>query len=174
MLFGMNTEVPVGNPRLSIYLIDNTILKGHLQPLQIRIHGFLYLVTAYLYTMVRIMGPYLIGALHTIMIIAITVMILEQPNGVDFALVAGACCLLKFSNTVGYSGNSTTQITLNINSTGAKPISTGNFATNSTFYNHRESGSLMAYMNNTTEPLLIYNGTLYLNASHCSYYDTRD
>ena len=95
-------------------------------------------------------------------------------NGVDFSLVAGACCLLKFSNRIGYSGNSTTQITLNINSTGAKPISTGNFATNSTFYNHRESGSPMAYMENTVEPLLIYNGTLYLNASHCSYTDSWD
>ena len=42
-----------------------------------------------------------------------------MPNGVDFALVAGACCYINFTAGVSSKYNCST---LNINSTGAKTL----------------------------------------------------
>lgn len=47
-----------------------------------------------------------------------------MTNGVSFSLVVGACCLVKFSNALyQFAPSSTTGMTLNIQSTGAKYIS---------------------------------------------------
>ena len=44
-----------------------------------------------------------------------------QTNGVSFSLVVGAICMVKFSYDLGKDdASSTVNITLNINSTGAK------------------------------------------------------
>lgn len=43
-------------------------------------------------------------------------------NGVSFSLVAGACCIVRTSVKFFYKEGATANITLNINSTGAKGI----------------------------------------------------
>ena len=48
-------------------------------------------------------------------------MVIIQTNGVRFSLVAGACCLIYFTYTT-QTGSNQTRWTLNLNSTGAKPL----------------------------------------------------
>ena len=43
-------------------------------------------------------------------------------NGVEFSLVAGACCHIKFSNATGSYDMQSKNATLNVSSTGAKSI----------------------------------------------------
>ena len=49
--------------------------------------------------------------------------IVTLTNGVSFSLVAGATCLISFSNKLANTGSSSgTTVTINVNSTGAKTM----------------------------------------------------
>lgn len=102
------------------------------------------------------------------MIIMIIRTIATETNGVSFSLVAGACCGVKFSNTV--KGGSPT---LNINSTGAKSL---NSAWTWSVVTNLGGGSMqqLTYMNHT---LVVYNGSMYLacgQQSPTTYYTDAD
>ena len=57
------------------------------------------------------------------MLIIIVIIVTTKTNGVSFSLVAGACCLVKFTSTaIGTFSSSIAGGTLNINSTGAKSM----------------------------------------------------
>lgn len=83
----------------------------------------------------------------------------------SFALVAGACCVLSFSNAV-WSGSTPTSVTLNINSTGAKSFTTIRQSSGSGNYGYR----------NTTfasePPMVIYNGSKWIGILVYEYGDT--
>ena len=85
-------------------------------------------------------------------------------NGVSFSLVAGACCVVAFSNNVGYDPSS---VTLNINSTGAKKF-TGWWRYS------QDAGGQYQYLSFYGLPIVCYNGTAYIHCGPWWYGDYQD
>ena len=83
-------------------------------------------------------------------------------NGVSFSLVAGACCIVDFSNNASTSYKNPVQLsTLNINSTGAHDVQW--LRVNDTRYQSETS-----YLHST---IFVYTGTKYINGL-IVYHDT--
>ena len=80
--------------------------------------------------------------------------LIRGTNGVSFALVAGACCAVAFSNELEptWSSGSTKASTLNINSTGAKSLA--RYTTSSGGENEQVHPAKGAY-------LFVYTGSAY-------------
>lgn len=96
-------------------------------------------------------------------------MILET-NGVSFELVVGACCVVKISNSLA-SGSQGTNVTMNINSTGAKKFQTYGKTFNS---GNSSVGYGNAHLAHNTPPLFVYDGSVYMVASTVTYGDYQD
>ena len=91
-------------------------------------------------------------------------------NGVSFELVAGACCIVKFSNSLTSSGLNTS-VTLNINSTGAKKFKAYNKKT----YSSNDSNNWRAMqVELDIIPLVMYNGSTWENTCYAYYGDYTD
>ena len=77
-----------------------------------------------------------------------------MTNGVSFSLVAGACCLLGLSYKLNSDDStSTTKLTLNINSTGAKQL---------TNTGYESSIAQNTNLGTSIRELVIYDGTRYV------------
>ena len=93
-------------------------------------------------------------------------------NGVDFSLVAGACCWVVFSNKISGTGKYN-DLTLNINSTGAKGIvnyrlhQTDSYGARNTVTMHQ--GLELPYL-----LPVVYTGTTYAWVSMYTYSDYSD
>ena len=90
-------------------------------------------------------------------------------NGVSFSLVAGACCIVVFSNTL-WKDSSASSVTININSTGAKQF---------TSYSKKSLGSdgtqwNASYLAYNYPPLFVYNGSKYMVQITMPYGDYSD
>lgn len=91
-------------------------------------------------------------------------------NGVDFTLVAGACCLIKFSNALTSSGLNSS-VTLNVNSTGAKKFR----SYDKRKYSNNDSQQWAAMVVSLdTIPLIMYNGSTWENNCYAYYGDYTD
>lgn len=88
----------------------------------------------------------------------------------NFSLVAGACCLIKFSNALTSSGLNSS-VTLNINSTGAKKFSSYNTRK---YINNDSQQWRSMYVAVDTIPLLMYNGSTWENSCYAYYGDYTD
>ena len=88
----------------------------------------------------------------------------------SFSLVAGACCIVKFSNSLTSSGLNTS-VTLNINSTGAKKFSA--YYKNPYGGNNSQGWAAM-YPKLDTIPLVMYNGSTWDNSCYAYYGDYTD
>ena len=82
----------------------------------------------------------------------------------SFSLVAGACCVVTFSNNVGYDPY---KVTLNINSTGAKTF-TG------WWKGSQDAGGQYQYLSFYGLPIVCYNGTAYIHCGPWVYGDYQD
>lgn len=87
--------------------------------------------------------------------------------------MAGAICMIKFSNAVSASNSSktATYITLNINSLGAKPLTQGNWSTSQGYFRN-EGRYLKLTANNTI--LSVYNNTCFIYQDGTQYNDYSD
>lgn len=94
--------------------------------------------------------------------------ILTQTNGVDFALVEGACISIYFSK--GGTNSSSASWTLNVNSTGAKSITT--YRNCIAEYRHNHANSL-DYTYSTTGFFVYMNGKYYTSMVY-TYGDYND
>ena len=94
-------------------------------------------------------------------------------NGVSFSLVAGACCVVKFTNGQKYADSFYSQkspLSLNINSTGAKYFggchgANGNMTdgnTGATFRSSSGTSNLRGTLGHMYESLCAYNGSVYI------------
>ena len=91
-----------------------------------------------------------------------TTITLTVTNGVSFSLVAGACCVVHINNTTYTKAH--TNITLNINSTGAKGVQLQTEAYGSQ-YQTPSGGSIITltqYYAVSKCQLFIYNGSVYI------------
>ena len=106
------------------------------------------------------------------MIMAITVTILGQPNGVSFSLVAGAMCIIYATYAFFDTGTEsyTTSVTFNINSTGAKKFRR-RIHSNYKGISEADVGGNYGPGNYTL--LLMYNGTYYYTPSY-GYWNAYD
>ena len=98
-----------------------------------------------------------------------------MTNGVDFALVDGACCLVKFSNSGSHK--SVGSFTLNINSTGAKNILA--YHSSMTSGQFQNTYSTNGQYNGWSGPLPLrvmfcYDGSSYVTGSTRTYADYND
>lgn len=97
-----------------------------------------------------------------------------MTNGVSFSLVAGACCVVKFTNGQTWLSNSyysqTSPLSLNINSTGAKYFG-GCYGTNGGMQNNDTSATFRSSSGKSGcrgslavmyESLCSYNGSVYI------------
>ena len=86
----------------------------------------------------------------------------------SFSLVAGACCIVKFSYSLAKE-KVDSSVTLNINSTGAKKFSS---------YNRIKTDGCTQYSDMyaslDTIPLVVYNGTTWINSCYAYYADYQD
>lgn len=94
-------------------------------------------------------------------------------NGVSFELVAGTICIITFTNKCNYI---TASATLNINSTGAKPLrpetDIWNRYETSSYSNDKRMGGAA-----TKQGLVMYSGSKYITTStfeHTTYMDYSD
>ena len=99
-----------------------------------------------------------------------------MTNGVSFALVAGACCVVHINNNT-YT-KSYTKITLNINSTGAKDVQLQTEAWSSQ-YQTPDRGSIVSltqYYAVSKCQLFIYDGSVYIapRSTFAAYNDYGD
>ena len=94
-----------------------------------------------------------------------------QTNGVSFALVAGAVCAVKFSNTLGKDYGGGTQVTLNINSSGAKGVGLA-YWSNSNLY-HGKNPNDSAFVSPGTS-IMVYDGSIYRHGLPGGYIDYTD
>ena len=97
-------------------------------------------------------------------------------NGVSFELVAGACVAVYFSN--GAYGKNVGVLTLNVNSTGAKPLMSYQSSINSTQFYSRNNQWSAQYRGNDGQPpqkcLYFYDGSNYAHGSTRVYGDYGD
>ena len=93
-------------------------------------------------------------------------------NGVSFALVAGACCLVCFTKGF-YKSGTYNDTTLNINSSGAKPMVL-DYASNSFSSGHRSLFMLSTAWEIPYTLLWIFDGTNYLFHGMHYYSDYSD
>ena len=85
-------------------------------------------------------------------------------NGVNFALGTGNVCIVYFSNAIArtYSDDKSTNITINIGSTGAKEFR----ARYSTTNGHTERNVTSSWAIGNSTLLLMYSGTYYYTPSY--------
>ena len=91
-------------------------------------------------------------------------------NGVSFSLVAGACCIVKFSNPLAKE-TLDSSVTLNINSTGAKKFRSYN-KTSAGYSDSLQWGDMYADLD--IIPIVMYNGSTWENSCSAAYGDYQD
>ena len=91
-------------------------------------------------------------------------------NGVSFSLVAGACCIVKFSYSLTKESLNSS-VTLNINSTGAKKFR----SYTKTYVGGTDSlGWRDMQLNLDVIPIVMYNGSTWENTCYAAYGDYND
>lgn len=88
----------------------------------------------------------------------------------SFELVPGACCCVRFSSTLVKNGTNSIDITLNINSTGAKTVDT-------VAYNKHIADITGSYNHNSLKaisPVVVYTGSSYIIGMTSNYRDATD
>ena len=97
-------------------------------------------------------------------------MAITKTNGVSFSLVAGACCIVRFSGSLVKSGSDSVAISLNINSTGAKNVETValNKHISEVTGNYRWNNAL------AVSPVVAYTGSTYIIGMTGNYRDYSD
>ena len=99
-----------------------------------------------------------------------------QTNGVSFSLVEGACVIVHFSTST-YNKN-TSVLTLNVNSTGAKPLMSYQSKINSTSYYSKDHQWSVQHRGSDGQPprkcLYFYDGSSYAHGSTGQYGDYND
>ena len=86
-------------------------------------------------------------------------------------MVAGAACIIKMSNYMGKDYDNAKQVTMNINSTGAKGVGRGNYS-NSNLYHGKNPNDYYTVSAGTA--IFTYDGSIYRHGLGGFYTDYTD